>query len=376
MRSPKSTVVHPTQVNQWKRELLENAGSLFEGKRGPKPADAQGDPDGLYAKIGQLNMELDWLKKSLGSTRSTTPGLDRPRRRTGCIQAMSVACRDPFGRLRPNKAPQQRSDEFECILLSLVDEEYTRHPLSGSRRMTLYLCGCGYAVNRKRVQRLMQKLGLAGMAPGPNTSKPHPQHKVYPYLLRGLDIIRPNQVWSTDITYIRLLHGFVYLVAIIDWYSRKVLAWRLSNTMDAGFCVDCLEEAIKNFGVPEIFNTDQGSQFTSDSFTGVLIKNGITISMDGRGRALDNIFVERLWRTVKYEDVYLKGYENMPDLLLGLTHYFLFYNEERMHQSLGYTTPDVVYQTGTGGGAMIVDKFNELTETGVIELANGSESLG
>jgi len=229
--------------------------------------------------------------------------------------------------------------------------------------MTKYLCGCGYAVNRKRVQRLMQKLGLAGMAPGPNTSKPHPQHKLYPYLLRGLDIIRPNQVWSTDITYIRLLHGFVYLVAIIDWYSRKVLAWRLSNTMDTGFCVDCLEEAIKNFGVPEIFNTDQGSQFTSDSFTGVLIQNGITISMDGRGRALDNIFVERLWRTVKYEDVYLKGYESMPDLLLGLTHYFLFYNEQRMHQSLRYTTPDVVYQTGTGGGAKIVDKFGGARET-------------
>jgi putative transposase len=219
-------------------------------------------------------------------------------------------------------------------------------------------------------------LGLAGMAPGPNTSKAHPQHKLYPYLLRGLDIIRPNQVWSTDITYIRLLHGFVYLVAIIDWYSRKVLAWRLSNTMDAGFCVDCLEEAIKNFGAPEIFNTDQGSQFTSDSFTGVLIRNGITISMDGRGRALDNIFVERLWRTVKYEDVYLKGYENMPDLLLGLTHYFLFYNEERMHQSLRYSTPDVVYQTGTGGGAMIVDKFNGLTEIGVIDLANAGESVG
>ena len=145
--------------------------------------------------------------------------------------------------------------------------------------------------------------------------------------------------------------------------------------MDAGFCVDCLEEAIKNFGVPEIFNTDQGSQFTSDSFTGVLIQNGITISMDGRGRALDNIFVERLWRTVKYEDVYFKGYENMPDLLLGLTHYFLFYNEERMHQSLGNTTSDVVYQTGMGGGAMIVDKFNGLTETGVIELGNASESV-
>jgi putative transposase len=273
------------------------------------------------------------------------------------------------------KRPQKEVDEFECMLLNKLDEEYTRHPFYGTRRMTKYLCGCGYAVNRKRVQRLMQKLGLAGMAPGPNTSKPHPQHKLYAYLLRGLDIIRPNQVWSTDITYIRLLHGFVYLVAIIDWYSRKVLAWRLSNTMDAGFCVNCLEEAIMNFGVPEIFNTDQGSQFTSDSFTGVLIQNGITISMDGRGRALDNIFVERLWRTVKYEDVYLKGYENMPDLLLGLTHYFLFYNEERLHQSLCYTTPDVVYQTATGGGAKIVDKFNEPAETLALELSNVSEPL-
>lgn len=261
------------------------------------------------------------------------------------------------------KRPQQEADEFECVLLHKLDEEYTRHPFYGTRRMTQYLCGCGYAVNRKRVQRLMRKLGLAGMAPGPNTSKAHPQHKLYPYLLRGVAVIRPNQVWSTDITYIRLLHGFVYLVAIIDWYSRKILSWRLSNTMDAGFCVDCLEEAIKNYGTPEIFNTDQGSQFTSDSFTGVLIKNGITISMDGRGRALDNIFVERLWRTVKYEDVYLKKYENMPDLLLGLTHYFLFYNEERLHQSLGYTTPDVVYQTATGGGAKIVDKFGSAKET-------------
>jgi putative transposase len=266
-------------------------------------------------------------------------------------------------------------DELECMLLNKLDEEYTRHPFYGTRRMTLYLCGCGYAVNRKRVQRLMQTLGLAGMAPGPNTSKPHPEHKIYPYLLRGLDIIRPNQVWSTDITYIRLRHGFVYLVAIIDWYSRKILSWRLSNTMDAGFCVACLEEAIKDYGTPEIFNTDQGSQFTSDSFTGVLIKNNIMISMDGRGRALDNIFVERLWRTVKYEDVYLKGYESMPDLLLGLTQYFLFYNEERRHQSLGYATPDVVYQTATGGGAKIVDNFNEPTETVVIERSNVSESL-
>jgi len=205
----------------------------------------------------------------------------------------------------------------------------------------------------------MLQLGLAGMSPGPNTSQPHPQHKIYPYWLRGVDIIRPNQVWSTDITYLRLPRGFVYLVAIIDWYSRKVLSWRLSNTMDAGFCVDCLEDAIKTHGAPEIFNSDQGSQFTSDAFTGVLIANGVTISMDGRGRALDNIFVERLWRTVKYEEVYLKQYGTLQDLLLGLTQYFRFYNQERWHQSLDYKTPDEVYKAALGGGAKIVDKFNE-----------------
>ena len=245
-------------------------------------------------------------------------------------------------------------DEFE--LLQLLDEKYTRHPFFGSRRMTKYLVEQGYPVNRKRVQRLMQTLGLAGMAPGPNTSKAHPQHKIYPYLLRGVDIIRPNQVWSTDITYIRLPRGFVYLVAIIDWYSRKIMSWRLSNTMDAGFCVDCLEEAIATYGAPEIFNSDQGSQFTSDAFTGVLINSGVKISMDGRGRALDNIFVERLWRTVKYEEVYLKQHDTVQSLLIGLTDYFVFYNQERHHQSLGYKTPDRVYQTAIGGGAKIIDK--------------------
>jgi putative transposase len=250
-------------------------------------------------------------------------------------------------------------DENELLLLRLLDEEYTRHPFYGTRRMKKYLAECGHTVNRKRVQRLMQQLGLVGMSPGPNTSKPHPQHKIYPYLLRGVDIIRPNQVWSTDIASIRLPRGFVYLVAIIDWYSRKVLSWRLSNTMDAGFCVDCLEEAIKTYGAPAVFNSDQGSQFTSDAFTGVLIANVITISTDGRGRALDNIFVERLWRTVKYEEVYLKQHGTIQDLLLGLTQYFRFYNQERWHQSLDYRTPNEVYKTAMGGGAMSMDKFNE-----------------
>jgi putative transposase len=202
-------------------------------------------------------------------------------------------------------------DESDLLISRLIDEEYTRRPFYGSRRMVIFLRKASHIVNRKRVQRLMRQMGLAGMAPGPNTSRAHPEHKVYPYLLRGVPVVRPNQVWSTDITYIRLARGFAYLVAVIDWYSRRVLSWRISNNMEAAFCVDCLEEAIRSHGTPEIFNTDQGSQFTSDAFTGVLKREGIVISMDGRGRAFDNIFVERLWRNVKHEDVYLKGYGSM-----------------------------------------------------------------
>jgi putative transposase len=248
-------------------------------------------------------------------------------------------------------------DEDELLLCCLIDEEYTGHPFYGTRRMGVFLATLGHTVNRKRVQRLMRQMGLAGMAPGPNTSRPQPEHKVYPYLLRGVAVVRPNQVWSTDITYIRLAHGFVYLVAVVDWYSRRVLSWRLSNSMEAVFCVDCLEEALRHHGQPEVFNSDQGAQFTSEAFTGVLQREGIAISMDGRGRAFDNIFVERLWRTVKYEDVYLKGYATMGELTLGLADYFAFYNGERPHQSLGNRTPLVVHESGQGGGAMIVDKF-------------------
>ena len=248
-------------------------------------------------------------------------------------------------------------------MLGLIDAEYTRHPFYGSRKIKHYLRGLEYKISRKRVQRLMGVLGLVGMAPGPNTSRPHPQHKVYPYLLRGVKVLRPNQVWSADITYIRLAHGFVYRVAMMDGYSRKVLSWRLSNTLDSGFCVDCLEQALQKYDTPEIFNTDQGCQFTREAFTGILLQRGIAISMDGRGRALDNIFVERLWRSVKHEDVYLKGYATMPELLTGLTEYFMFYNTERTHQSLGYDTPDQVYRTASGGGARMVDKYSEKEKT-------------
>lgn len=271
---------------------------------------------------------------------------------------------------------QEPLDEADLRLLELIDAEYTRRPFYGSRRMVIYLKEQGYEVNRKRVQRLMRVLGLAGMAPGPATSRPHPEHKIYPYRLRGVTVTRPNQVWSADITYIRLAHGFAYLVAVIDWYARRVLAWRLSNTLEAGFCVDCLEEALRAHGSPEVFNSDQGSQFTSEAFTGVLLDAGIAISMDGRGRALDNIFVERLWRSVKHEDIYLKGYGSLPELLLGLTEYFAFYNHERPHQALGNRTPDAVYRTGTGGGARIVDRFGSPPGPSPAALRSAGEGPG
>ena len=261
-------------------------------------------------------------------------------------------------------------NEIDLLHSRLIDEEYTRHPFYGTRRMVEFLKREGHTVNRKRVQRLMRQMGLAGMAPGPHTSRSHPEHAVYPYLLRGVEVIRPNQVWSTDITYIRLAHGFGYLVAIIDWYSRRVLAWRISNSLDTIFCVDCLEDALRTHGKPEIFNSDQGAQFTSEAFTGVLKREGVTISRDGRGRVFDNIFVERLWRNVKYEDVYLKGYATMGELMVGLSQYFAFYNGERPHQSLGNQTPDVVYRTGVGGGAIIVDKFGGAGEEPPVPLSS------
>ena len=236
-------------------------------------------------------------------------------------------------------------DEYELELMSLLDRQYLATPFYGSRRMTAWLKIQGYPVNRKRVQRLMRLMGIEAIYRRPNTSKPSPQHKVYPYLLRGIEISKVNQVWASDITYIPMARGFMYLVVIMDWYSRYVLSWRLSNTLDADFCVDALEEALGK-GRPQIFNTDQGSQFTSDAFTGMLLEHGIEISMDGKGRYLDNIFVERLWRSVKYEEVYLKAYEGAGEARSGLGFYLDFYNDERPHQSLGYQTPYQVFEAG------------------------------
>jgi len=228
-------------------------------------------------------------------------------------------------------------------LMQLIDREYTRAPFYGYRKMTVRLNNVhGYQVNHKRVARLMRKMGLQAVCPRPRTSIPNRQHKKYPYLLRGLAITHPNQVWSTDITYIPMPHGFMYLVAIIDWYSRYVIAWQLSNTLDGSFCLETLLLALQQ-GQPEIFNTDQGVQFTAHAFTAALEAAGIRISMDGHGRAFDNIFVERLWRTVKYENIYIKEYATVPALFNGLEDYFQLYNHERPHQNLAYQVPADVH---------------------------------
>jgi putative transposase len=227
-------------------------------------------------------------------------------------------------------------------LMRLIDEQYTRTPFYGSRRMKLALEQYGWQVNRKRIQRLMQRMGLEAIYPKPRLSSPAPNHQIYPYLLRNVKIERANQVWSSDITYVRLRGGFVYLVAILDWYSRYVLAWEVSTTLDTSFCLSALDWALRK-GKPEIFNSDQGAQFTSADFTGRLQHEGIRISMDGRGRALDNVFVERLWRTVKWEEIYLKDYNGVPDAVDNLGIYFPFYNFDRPHQSLGNKTPAAVY---------------------------------
>ena len=230
-------------------------------------------------------------------------------------------------------------------LMAGMDRQYLKTPYYGSRRMTAWLRIQGHLVNRKRVQRLMRAMGLEAIYRKPNTSKPAPEHRIYPYLLKGVTVDRVNQVWAADITYLPMSRGFLYLVAIMDWHSRYVLAWKLSNTLEADFCIDALKEALSK-GQPEIFNTDQGSQFTSEAFSGLLLERGVKVSMDGKGRYLDNIFVERLWRSVKYEEVYLKAYRNGSEARRGIDAYLELYNRERPHQSLDYRTPAQVFASG------------------------------
>ena len=252
------------------------------------------------------------------------------------------------------------ANDNDAALMRRIDELFTTWPFLGSRRMTTLLRAEGHAVNRKRIRRLMGEMGIAALGPKPRTTKPAPGHKIYPYLLRGLAIERPNQVWCADITYIPVGRGFLYLVAIMDWASRAVLSWRLSNTLDGSFCVSALEEALARFGKPAIFNTDQGCQFTAAAFTGTLAAAGVRISMDGCGRWMDNVFIERLWRSLKCEDIYLKGYTDGREAKAGIASWITFYNGRRPHQALGNRTPMAVWREGTTGalGTAAVDMMD------------------
>ena len=335
--------VHPGQIQAWKKALLGGAANVFDGKQDKRQKSDDALISRLYQQIGQLKVERDFLAERSGPRES----MSRERRRemvdrehpalSTLRQCALMGISRSSVYYRP-RAPSQK----DLALMKQIDQQYLATPFYGSRRMKVWLDRQGHRVNRKRIQRLMRAMGLQAIYRRPRTSQPGLGHKVHPYLLGGMEFTRPNQVWAADITYVPMARGFLYLVAIMDWYSRYVVAWRLSNTMDADFCVEALEEALGK-GKPEVFNTDQGSQFTSEGFTGILARHGVKISMDGKGRYADNIFMERLWRTVKYEEVYLKAYSNGREAKAGLEAYLHFYNTQRPHQALGYRTPAEVF---------------------------------
>ena len=333
--------VHPTQVQQWKKVLQENISSVFADKRKRKGKPEQELLDELYRTIGQRDIELGWLKKNCT--------LSHEKRKELIVRNhadISIARQaDLLGISRASIYYAPLPDPEEIRITRAIDELFTQYPFYGSRRMKGALADdYGIHIGRHQTRRLMRLMSLEAIYPRekPQTSISEPLHKKYPYLLRGLPIIHPNQVWGTDITYLRLEEGWAYLVAILDWYSRYVIAWEVSRTLESDFCIKALNRALQKES-PEIFNSDQGTQFTSRDFTGILSAGKTKISMDGRGRCMDNIFTERLWRTVKYENVYLKSYRNIEEAKAGLSEYFQFYNHKRRHQSLNYQTPADVY---------------------------------
>lgn len=332
--------VHRAQIVKWRKRAMEGIAGIFEGKESKGAGEKEKVTDELYRQIGQLKVENEWLKKNLERLGvKEKRGLIEPDNEEISVRRQC----ELIGLNRSNVYYEPVGITEETLrLMHRVDEIFTEYPFYGSRRIQETLVREGVWVGRERVQRCMREMGLRAIYPKRSLSKRHPGHKIYPYLLRDKEISRPNEVWATDITYQRLKRGFVYLTAIIDWYSRYVLSWRISNTMEVTFCAEALESALEK-GSPEIFNSDQGSQFTSDDFTGILLRKGIAISMDGRGRAFDNIFTERLWRSVKYEEVYLKEYQVCRDAREGLEKYFTFYNIRRYYQSLEYKIPYEVH---------------------------------
>ncbi|WP_430700912.1 IS3 family transposase [Pontivivens nitratireducens] len=333
--------VHPTMIHQWKRVLLEGASGVFERGGRKKPEIDEEQVKELHAKIGELavaNFFLGTKAEALG--REVRRGMiepDHPDLSIGQQCKLLSIARSSF-----YYTPKGESEQ-NLGLMRRIDEQFLETPFFGVRQMTWHLSNDGHLVNEKRIRRLMRLMGLMPIYQKPNTSRPTKGHKTYPYLLRCLRVERPNQVWCSDITYLPMGRGFLYLVAIMDWHTRKVLSWRISNTLEADFCVEALNEAIHKFGPPEIMNTDQGSQFTSFAWTDRLRRSSVRISMDGKGRFLDNIFIERLWRTLKYECVYLHAWETGSETKAAIRKWMTFYNHQRPHSALGGQPPALVY---------------------------------
>ncbi|HEX5647747.1 MAG TPA: IS3 family transposase [Nitrospira sp.] len=329
--------VHPTQITEWKQQLLARAADVFGGT---KPSAEAPDLTTLHAKIGQLTLENDFLGR-----RAHQGGLAERKAMIDRTHPLPIGQQCQLLRLARSTAyyqPRPVSD-MTLALMRRIDELHLQYPFAGARMLRDLLRQEGHTIGRRHVATLMRRMGITAIYRKPRTSQRHPAHRIYPYLLRDLPITRPNHVWAADITYIPMRRGFVYLCAVLDWASRRVLAWRLSNTLSTDFCVDAVQEAIIRYGTPEIFNTDQGCQFTSQEFTGLLKDHGIQISMDGTGCWRDNVFVERLWRSLKYEEVYLHAYETVRDAHQGVARYVTFYNQLRPHRALDGRTPDRVY---------------------------------
>ncbi|WP_188825379.1 IS3 family transposase [Brucella endophytica] len=332
--------VHANQIKQWKDQLFEGATGVFGDEAKTEPAGPTVDVKTLHAKIGELTLENDFLGRSArqGGIAGRKEMIDRSHKLSVARQAKLLG----FSRGSVYYSPRSVSD-VDLALMRRIDALHLDYPFAGSRMLQGLLRGEGLNAGRLHVATLMKKMGIEAIYRRPNTSKPASGHKIYPYLLRKLAVTRPNQVWAMDLTYIPMARGFVYLCAVVDWFSRRVLSWRLSITMEADFCIEAVEEALARYGKPEIFNTDQGSQFTSIDFTAVLKKAEIAISMDGKGAWRDNVFVERLWRSIKYEEVYLHAYKTVSEARIGISRYLTFYNSRRPHSSLDRQTPDQAY---------------------------------
>ncbi|WP_192799347.1 IS3 family transposase [Brucella tritici] len=332
--------VHANQIKQWKDQLLEGATGVFGDEAKAKPAGPSIDVKTLHAKIGELTLENGFFVQCArqGGIAGRKEMIDREHKLSVVRQARLLG----FSRGSVYYSPRPVSDG-DLALMRRIDELHLEYPFAGSRMLQGLLKGEGLETGRLHVATLMKKMGIEAIYRRPNTSKPAPGHKIYPYLLRKLAVTRPNQVWAMDLTYVPMARGFVYLCAVVDWFSRRVLSWRLSITMEADFCIEAVEEALARYGKPDIFNTDQGSQFTSIDFTAVLKKAEIAISMDGKGAWRDNVFVERLWRSIKYEEVYLHAYKTVSEARAGIGRYLNFYNTRRPHSSLDRQTPDQAY---------------------------------